>query len=77
MKLIVYKQYLTLRAKIEPTPLGSISYKGEKSRANPRVDSYGQFQKYAKEKADPRVDPGPCWTIPTPASLEFFLQFWS
>ena len=53
MKFIVYKQYFTVRAKIEPTPLGSNSYEGEKSRANPRVGSYGQFQKYAREKADP------------------------
>ena len=49
---------MTVRAKIEPTPLGSISYEGKKSRVDPRVGSYGQFQKYAREKADPRVDPG-------------------
>ena len=53
-----YTQKMTVRAKIEPTPLGSISYEGEKSRVDPRVGSYGQFQKYAREKADPRVDPG-------------------
>ena len=58
MKLIVYKQYFTVRAKIEPTPLDSISYEGEKSRANPRAGFYGQFQKYASFKAYTRVDPG-------------------
>ena len=57
MKFNVYKQYFIVRAKIEPTPLGSISYEGEKSRANPRAGSYGQYQKYARQKADPRAGP--------------------
>ena len=35
MKFTVCKQYFTVRAKIEPTTLGSISYEGEKSRADP------------------------------------------
>ena len=45
----------TARAKIEPTPLGSISYKGEKSGAIPKDGSYGQFQKYASQKVDLRA----------------------
>ena len=33
--MFIYTQTMTVRAKIEPTPLGSISYEGEKSRPTP------------------------------------------
>ena len=62
MKFIVYKQYFTVRAKIEPTPLGSISYEGEKSRANPRASSYiWMIPKVCKTKSQPHGRP---WNKP-------------